>query len=55
MKINKNLGLIVLAVYFILHGLITLVNFSFAGLGTIMGILALVAGILILFFDKPMA
>ena len=55
MKINKNIGLVVLAVYFILHGLITLLNFSFTGLGTVMGVLALLAGVLILFYDKPMA
>jgi hypothetical protein len=45
---KKNLGMTLLAVWLVLHGLIELVNFSFNGLGTIMSILAIAAGALIL-------
>ena len=48
MKITKNLGILLLAIWLILHGLISLLNFAFAGLPLVMGILALVAGILLL-------
>jgi hypothetical protein len=48
MNITKNLGMLVLAIYLILTGLIGLFGFSLGGLGIIMPILALVAGILIL-------
>jgi hypothetical protein len=46
MNITKNLGMLLLAIYLILVGITTLFHF---GIGPIiMGILALVAGILIL-------
>jgi hypothetical protein len=47
MKITRNLGMLLLALWLILTGLIPLLNLSFSGLGTIMSILALAAGILI--------
>jgi hypothetical protein len=43
----RNLGMVLLAVWLILTGLIPLLNFSFAGMGTLMAILAIAAGILI--------
>jgi hypothetical protein len=45
MNITKNLGMLLLAIYLILSGLMGLIGFS---LGIIMPILALAAGILIL-------
>ncbi len=45
---TENLGMLLLAIWLILTGLISLFGLSFAGLGIIMGLLALVAGILIL-------
>lgn len=44
----RGIGAILLGVWLVLHGLISLTNLSFNGLGLIMGILALVAGLLIL-------
>ncbi len=49
MKFNKKLGFILLGVWLILTGLIDLLHFSFSGLGTLMAILAIAAGVLILF------
>ncbi|HXY68891.1 MAG TPA: hypothetical protein VEH62_05545 [Gemmatimonadales bacterium] len=53
MKINKNWGMIVLAVWLILHGILVLTQVSFPAY--VSAILALIAGILILFFDKASA
>jgi hypothetical protein len=47
MKMTSNIGMLLLAVWLILTGLIPLLNFSFSGLGTVMAILAIAAGILI--------
>jgi hypothetical protein len=47
MKTIKNLGTVLLGVWLILNGLVGVLSLSFAGLGTLMGLLALVAGILI--------
>lgn len=47
MTTPKNLGMKVLAAWLVLTGIIPLVNFSFNGLGTIMAIGAIVAGVLI--------
>jgi hypothetical protein len=49
LDINKNLGMLLLAIWLILSGLIALLGLSFAGLSALMGLLALVAGLLILF------
>jgi hypothetical protein len=48
MKLPKSLGMLLLAVWLILTGLIALFSLSFAGLPIIMGILAIAAGVLIL-------
>jgi hypothetical protein len=48
MRITKNLGLLLLAVWLIITGLAALLNFSFSGMSTVMAILALAAGVLIL-------
>lgn len=48
MRLPKNLGMILLAVWLILVGLTALFSISFAGLPVVMGILALAAGILLL-------
>jgi hypothetical protein len=47
MKLIKNFGLLLLAAWLILTGLIPLFNLSFSGLGTVMSILAVAAGVLI--------
>jgi hypothetical protein len=48
MRITRRLGILLLAIWLILTGLIGLLGLHFAGLGTIMAILALAAGILLL-------
>jgi hypothetical protein len=48
MKVTRNLGMLLLAVWLIATGLIPLLNLSFSGLGTIMAILAIAAGVLII-------
>jgi hypothetical protein len=48
MKMNKNMGMLLLSIWLILNGLIALTAFSFQGLHSIMGILVIVSGILIL-------
>jgi hypothetical protein len=47
MKLTKNVGMLLLAAWLILTGLIPLLNLSFSGLGTVMAILAIAAGVLI--------
>ncbi len=48
MHITHNIGFLLLAIWLILYGLIALLSLSFAGLGIIMAILAIAAGIFIL-------
>jgi hypothetical protein len=48
MRLTKNLGMLLLAIWLILGGLIPLLNLSFSGSGTLMAILAIAAGVLIL-------
>jgi hypothetical protein len=48
MILNRNLGMLLLAIWLILTGLIPLLGLSVAGLGTLMAILAVAAGALIL-------
>lgn len=55
MKLTKNLGMLVLGIWLIAHGLVSLFSLSFTGLRYIMPILALIAGVCILFFDKSTA
>ena len=43
----RNIGMVLLGIWLILHGLISIVGLSFNGLPLLMGILALVAGVLI--------
>jgi hypothetical protein len=48
MKASKNLGMLLLAAWLVLTGLITLIDLSFSGLSTIMAVLAIGAGALII-------
>jgi hypothetical protein len=48
MRLTKNLGMLLLAIWLILTGLTALLGFSFQGLPMIMAILALAAGVLVL-------
>jgi len=48
MRVTKNTGMLLLGIWLILTGLIPLLQLGFAGLGTLMAILALAAGVLIL-------
>jgi hypothetical protein len=52
MRLNKNLGMLLLSIWLILHALITLFDISFRGLYAIMAVLALVAGIVIVLFSN---
>ena len=45
---TKDIGLIALAIWFILYGLLAVFSITFAQEGVVMGILALIAGVLIL-------
>lgn len=47
MKLNRNIGMLLLAAWLILTGLVPLLNLGFSGLGTLMAILAVAAGVLI--------
>ncbi len=47
MRVIRNLGMLLLAAWLILTGLIPLLHLSFSGLGTVMAILAIAAGVLI--------
>lgn len=48
---TERLGFILLGIWLILEGLILLLGLTFAGLNIIMGLLALIAGIIILLRD----
>jgi len=48
MMLTKNLGMLLLGIWLILQGLTALLHLGFAGLGLIMAVLALAAGIAIL-------
>jgi len=47
MKLTTNIGMLLLAAWLILTGLIPLLHFSFTGLGTVMAVLAIASGVLI--------
>jgi hypothetical protein len=47
MKLTSNVGMLLLAIWLILTGLVPLLHLSFSGLGTVMAILAIAAGVLI--------
>jgi hypothetical protein len=44
----RNVGFILLSIWLILYGLIALLSLNFNGLGIVMGVLAILAGIFIL-------
>ena len=44
----RNVGFILLSIWLILYGLIALFSLNFNGLGIVMGVLAILAGIFIL-------
>ncbi len=47
MKVTRSIGMLLLAAWLILTGLIPLLNLGFSGLGTVMSILAIAAGVLV--------
>ncbi len=47
-KINRNLGMLLLAIWLVLEGLVSLLGLTFSGIGPLLGILALAAGVAIL-------
>jgi hypothetical protein len=47
MKVTRNIGMLLLALWLVLTGLIPLLSLSFSGLGIVMAVLAIAAGILI--------
>jgi hypothetical protein len=47
MRLTRNLGMLLLAIWLILGGVVPLLNLSFSGLGTLMAILAIAAGVCI--------
>ena len=47
MKLTRNIGMLLLGAWLVLTGLVPLLNLSFSGLGTVMAILAIAAGVLI--------
>jgi hypothetical protein len=49
MRLPKNLGMILLAIWLILTGLMALVNIPIQGKETIMAILVIASGVLLLF------
>ncbi len=49
MKLNKQPGKLLLALWLILMGLVQLAHLSFAGIMTVMGILAIAAAVFIAF------
>ena len=48
MKLTRNMGMLLLGIWLILTGLLQIVSISIAGIGPILALLAIVAGILIL-------
>jgi len=49
MKLSQNLGMLLLAIWLILKGLMPLLHLSFRSSGTVLDVLAIAAGVLILF------
>lgn len=47
-RVTRNLGMLLLALWLIISGLVPLLNLSVAGLGTLLAVLAVAAGVLIL-------
>ena len=48
MRLTRNTGMLLLGIWLILTGLLQIASISIAGIGIIMALLAIVAGILIL-------
>ena len=48
LRLTRNLGMLLLAIWLILTGLIPLLNLSMSGMSQLMAILALAAGVLVL-------
>lgn len=48
MNVTKSIGMILLAIWLILGGLVPLLHLSYEGLGMLMAILAIAAGVFIL-------
>jgi hypothetical protein len=48
MKATKNLGMLLLAIWLIVTGVLQVVSISIPGVGTILAVLAIAAGVLIL-------
>ena len=48
MIVTKNIGFLLLAIWLILSGLAALLHLAFAGMGVLMAILAIAAGVFIL-------
>jgi hypothetical protein len=47
MKMTRNIGMLLLALWLVVTGLIPLLHLSFSGMGTGMAVLAIAAGVLI--------
>jgi hypothetical protein len=47
-KFGGNLGMLLLAIWLVLHGLLALISLSFSGSDVIMALLAIAAGVLLL-------
>lgn len=48
MRLARNLGTLLLAIWLVLGGISSLLHFSFAVMGTVMAILAVSAGVLLI-------
>lgn len=48
MKTARSVGMMLLALWLVLSGLIPLLHLSFAGIGTVMAILAIAAGVMLI-------
>ena len=48
MRLTQNMGMLLLGIWLILTGLLQVVSISIPGIGSILALLAIVAGILIL-------
>ena len=47
MKVTRNIGMLLLALWLVLTGLIPVLSLSFSGLGIVMALLAIAAGVFI--------
>jgi hypothetical protein len=47
-RVTRNLGMLLLAIWLIFTGLMPLLNLSFQGVGTVMAVLAIASGVLLL-------